>query len=96
MLLEEDPVRGTERALSLRHLTSFEEKSMEDHGKILKNALENYLRSLSKRLCPEEEVGKSTKKQFTSWDETELALELIPNLDETKKSFLKNFSKRNV
>jgi hypothetical protein len=42
-MLEDSAHRSINDRLSLRHLTSFEEKSMENHGKILKKAWENYL-----------------------------------------------------
>lgn len=69
---------------------------MEDHGKILKNALENYLKFVQKRFCPEEELIKASKRLYESWDETELALEPISNLGQNEKTSLIKFSKRNV
>lgn len=52
IMLEDAQTIRSDRALALRHLTSFEEKSMEDHGNRLKNTLENYSRFINKRLCP--------------------------------------------
>ena len=42
-MFEDSTTCSIHAALTLRHITSFEEKSMEDHGKTLKKTLENYL-----------------------------------------------------
>lgn len=69
IMLEDAQTIRSDRALALRHLTSFEEKSMEDHGNRLKNTLESYSKFISKRLCPENYEIDGKKPQLSlTWE----------------------------
>ena len=41
---------------------------MEDHGKILKRTLENYLKIYNIRMVDEEQFQGEMEKKFTNWD----------------------------
>ena len=49
----------------LKNLTSFEERSMEDHGKKLKKKFEDYIKLINLGKCPEDESLDIKKINFS-------------------------------
>lgn len=68
-MIENPQDKHTGRALTLNHLTSFEEKSMEDHGKMLKNSLENYLKLLNKNSQIQNSVLEGDQILIEDWED---------------------------
>lgn len=94
-MFEDSTTCSIHAALTLRHITSFEEKSMEDHGKTLKKTLENYL-NFDSQLQPREVEAQEQEKKYEELNSVDQEMALVPNFEENKKKFLLNFSRSNI